>query len=232
MQFFFNMSIGLTYNYAIISEDANCVELIRKILVEENNWQCCFHYPSLESFILSGESAGRVQFLLLDIHLTGLSGELCVEIFKRILPSQSKIVALGHEASSDTLTKVLKRGADGLLTKAGIDDQLGKQLLGIRKHGVLLSPDMTEKLIRKLFVESQAYQEPGLLSPVEWDILYRLAEGDTYERAAKQLGLKLNNFRYHIKKLFKTLNVDSSTAAVSWYHKRVSEKNALHPVTM
>lgn len=220
------------FAFGIVSEDKACVKFIQRLLSEDDDWRCQFEYSSLESFLMSGESGQGIRFLLLDVQLSGLSGEMSIEIFRRLLSRHTKIVMLGEEASGTMLIKVLRRGADGFLTKERIDDQLGYQLWGIRKQGILLTPDLAEKLVQKLFVESQAYQETGLLTPTDWDILYRLSEGDTYEQAATQLGLTLNTFRYHIKKLFRTLSVESSREAVNWYHKRVMEGTSLQPLTI
>jgi DNA-binding NarL/FixJ family response regulator len=209
--------------YGMIISDPYWESKIRKFLPEDSGWKCEFSYSSLESFLVAKESNCNIHFLLMDVHLPGLSGELCVDIFRKFLDKQSKIVMLSSTIDLKVIANALKRGADGFLSKDMLDEKLESQLLSIRREGVLVSPDVSQKLVKKLFAESPVYMENEFLSQQEWSILHRLAEGDTYEQAASNLGMTLNNFRYHIKKLFKNLNIENSTSAVSWYLKRRSE---------
>ena len=55
------------------------------------------------------------------------------------------------------------------------------------------------------------------LSPKEHQILQRLADGDTYEAAAKKLHMTTDLLRYYIKKIYKTLGVENKGAAVKKY---------------
>jgi len=213
-----------TYTYAIIEDDPYWQAKIAELLVPADAWVCKFAYPSFEAFVQSGEDRLDTHFLLLDSRLPGLSGECCVRHFRKLLPASTKIVMVSAYDDMATLSSALRQGADGFVVKHNLSTGLGNQLLSIRESGALLSPDAARQVIQKLQVDSIAYMEDGLLSPKEWQMLHRMAQGDTYEQAAENLRMPLNTFRYYIKKLFKTLKVETSTAAVTWYNRRSQEK--------
>jgi DNA-binding NarL/FixJ family response regulator len=213
-----------TYTYSIIEDDPYWQNKIAELLTPANTWIRMFSYPSFEAFVQSGEDRLDIHFLLLDSRLPGLSGECCVRLFRKLLPDYTKIVMVSAYDDMATLSAALRQGADGYVVKSDLSTGLGEQLLSIRESGALLSPDAARQVIQKLQVDSTPYMENGLLSPKEWQMLHRLAQGDTYEQAAENLRMPLNTFRYYIKKLFKTLKVDTSTAAVSWYNKRSQGK--------
>ncbi|HLP93640.1 MAG TPA: hypothetical protein VK168_06365 [Saprospiraceae bacterium] len=207
-------------DYGMIISDAVWESRIRQYLPESAGWNCRFSHYSMEAFLSAREPYGHIQFLLLDLQLPGMSGEGGIDIFKKLLPRKSKIIVLSNSTEFKLITNTLRKGADGFLNKAKLDEKLGSQLLSIRREGILVTPDISSKLVKKLLAESTTYLENDFMTPLEWSILHRLAEGDTYEQASLHLGLSLNNFRYHIKKLFKVLDIDNSTSAVSWYLKR------------
>lgn len=61
------------------------------------------------------------------------------------------------------------------------------------------------------------------IKPKEVKILILLSSGGSYNDMAKAMGMKIDAFRYNIKKLYKKIGVNNKASAVDYYYKCVKK---------
>lgn len=73
---------------------------------------------------------------------------------------------------------------------------------------------MAKKLITAINVEMEKQVMDSDLSRRELEILTYLSEGWTYQFIADNINISVNGVRYHIKKIYKKLKVNSRLDAI------------------
>jgi DNA-binding CsgD family transcriptional regulator len=74
------------------------------------------------------------------------------------------------------------------------------------------------EVLRTLRVETspqEAQEEGSLLTLREREILRGLAAGNTYQTAARSLGISTDTVRFHIRKIYRKLQAHSQSEAVA-----------------
>lgn len=203
--------------WSIVDDDAFWIQFYQDALFGYENWEHLISASTLgeakqDSFMLA-----KTDVLFLDIHLDRESGLDGISFFKKHLPNAAHLIMLTMEEDTDVLLKALQLGANGYILKDLDKDAFYTQIAGIEGGGAALSPLMARKIIASLNRMPEDHEKQAMISPKEWQILTRLADGDSYETAAEKLHLSINTFRYYIKKIYKSLNVENRSSAVKWY---------------
>lgn len=94
------------------------------------------------------------------------------------------------------------------------------------QENVLIMPDYLFIDYIKTSNESEHKEWNNFYNLNDFDItmLVHLSKGGSYEEAAKELGMKLNTFRYHIKRLYKKMNVHNKVKATDYYYKNLHNR--------
>jgi DNA-binding NarL/FixJ family response regulator len=211
------MTMKRKIRWSIVEDDAFWVQLYKDALWEYENWE---HFNSASTLREAKQDLfmlAKTDVLFLDIHLGGESGLDGIPFFKKHLPESAHLIMLTMDEDTDVLLKALQLGANGYILKGLDKDAFYAQLAGIEGGGAALSPLMARKIIASLNRTPEDHEKQAMISPKEWQILTRLADGDSYETAAEKLHLSINTFRYYIKKIYKSLNVENRSSAVKWY---------------
>ncbi|MEM8527876.1 MAG: response regulator transcription factor [Bacteroidota bacterium] len=170
---------------------------------------------SVEQFFEKVPTRARLDIIFLDINLPGQSGLDALPVLKKKF-STAEIVMLTAIEEQDALLKAFNLGAAGYLLKSFPVVQLPSFIKTLQAGGALISPTMAKKLV-EYFQPSASSLD--LLIPREVQVLKSLAAGNTYASTASILGMTVDGVKYHIKNIYKKLNVNNKTDAINAFNK-------------
>ena len=139
----------------------------------------------------------------MDINLPGISGIEAVKKIKRSLP-KTDIIMLTVFAEDKTVFDSLCAGACGYITKNTTPEQILDAIRDVSKGGSPMSPRIARMVVgsfRNFIVSS--------LTEREQEVLTLLSKGNSYKMVAELLFISHDTVRFHIKNIYKKLEVHS-----------------------
>ena len=158
--------------------------------------------------------------LLLDIGLPGMSGIDGARRAREIAAAVPILMLTVHE-DNELVLEALCAGACGYLVKKTLPARLLEAIREAHEGGSPMSSQIARRVVevlRALRVEispKRAGEIDGLLTLREREILRGLAAGDTYQTAARKLGISTDTVRFHIRKIYRKLQAHSQSEAVA-----------------
>jgi DNA-binding NarL/FixJ family response regulator len=190
---------------ALIEDD----ELVRNNLAEffsrQEEISCLISAGSVEEFFKKAEKVAKLDIVLTDIGLPGITGIDAIPLIKKKFPEAS-IVILSVYADSDRIFKALCAGAVGYLQKDTPTEEILECINIISKGGSAMSPTIARKVI-DYFAPKRSYNEP--LTAKEQQVITAMVDGLSYKMIASRLGITLETVRQHIKNIYRKLHVNS-----------------------
>lgn len=169
-------------------------------------------YESCENAFAS-ETFGRNDIILMDIELPGMTGIEGVKLIRKHHPDILVIMATIFD-DDQHIFKALKAGAIGYLLKKVGPDDLCKAIRDACDGGSPMTPEIARKVIRSMHVKKPK-QKSLQLTDRELQILNELATGKSYLAISKSIYLSEDGVRYHIRNIYRKLEVNSRTEAVA-----------------
>jgi DNA-binding NarL/FixJ family response regulator len=159
--------------------------------------------------------------ILLDLQLPFRNGIECIGELVERYPDVSIII---HSVSADydSIFQCLCNGAQSYLTK-------GESLSKIKETIIETNPggsQMSVQIARKVIDYFKASHAPAVsnklesLTEKESQLVQLILEGCSYKMCAEKLELSINTVRYHIKAIYRKLNINSSMELASLYMKK------------
>src|SRR3954454_9377697 len=150
----------------------------------------------------------RPDVLLLDIGLPGMSGIEGVRRARVVLSNLPILILTVHE-DNELVLEALCAGACGYLVKKTQPARLLEAIREAHEGGSPMSSQIARRVVevlRSLKVETFPQASEDLrLTPREREILRGLAAGNTYQTAARSLGISTDTVRFHIRKIYRKL---------------------------
>lgn len=200
-------------NLAII-EDHNIIrETLKSYFNGLDNFECTLTSPSVEQFYKDFVKHQEPDILLLDIQLPGQDGHLAIPQLKHLLKN-TKIIIFSIYEDEKSIVEALKNGADGYVHKSASLEEIRATLQG---HSASLSPKVADTLINHLRGNSKQQTIIQDLSSREIEVLKLLSDGLTQKQIGNKLFISIDTVRYHCKKIYSKLNVNSNIEAVKVY---------------
>ncbi len=160
----------------------------------------------------------RPDVLLLDIGLPGMSGIEGVRRARVVLSNLPILILTVHE-DNELVLEALCAGACGYLVKKTQPARLLEAIREAHEGGSPMSSQIARRVVevlRSLKVETSPQASEDLrLTPREREILRGLAAGNTYQTAARSLGISTDTVRFHIRKIYRKLQAHSQSEAVA-----------------
>jgi|SRR5688572_5318570 len=177
-------------------------------------------FDFLESFAdaesaLKGIPALQPQVVLMDIHLPGISGIECVKALKQKLPSLN-VIMLTVFAEDKTVFDSLCAGACGYITKNASPAEIMDAVREVKRGGAPMSPR-----IARMVVQSFNTNFISTLTAREAEVLDLLSQGKSYKMVADALFVTHDTVRFHIKNIYKKLEVHSLHEAIAKTKKHI-----------
>jgi DNA-binding NarL/FixJ family response regulator len=181
-------------------------------------YRCAGAWRSCEEMLVRlGET--RPDVLLLDIGLPGISGVEGARRARRILSKLPILMLTVHE-DNDLVLEALCAGACGYLVKKTQPARLLEAIREAHEGGSPMSSHVARQVVevlRTLRLDTVANEEEteAHLTSREREILTRLASGNTYQTAARSLGISTDTVRFHVRKIYRKLHAHSQSEAVA-----------------
>lgn len=176
---------------------------------------CAVSVLSVESFWEHLPPRSKLDIIFLDIDLPAQSGIQAIPALRKRF-EQAEIIVLANCEDDKMLLNALSAGADGYLNKEFSPAQLPQMIKTVQNGGALLSPRMTRMLVEYFKPANSTFKA---LNAKEEQLLRLFYEGNTYEESASVLGLSIDGVKYHVKNIYRKLNVDNKVDALRLYRE-------------
>lgn len=185
-------------------------------------------YPDLNCLIAAASAADFwaqlpertvLDIIFIDIDLPGTSGLDILPTLRKRFPDAELVMYTQSENGQDIL-KALTLGATGYLLKETSPKQLRNYIDTILEGGAAISGKMARKVIEYLNPPRRSADAPSSISEKEEQVLRLIAEGNSYEECAALMGLSVNGVKYHIKNIYRKLNVNNRIEAITLWKNR------------
>jgi DNA-binding NarL/FixJ family response regulator len=200
---------------SIVDDEKELRESIATFVNNSPGFRCISAYNSGEA-ALKHLPQERPDVVLMDIHMTGMSGIECVRRLKAILPDL-QIVMLTVYEDTEQIFKALSAGASGYMLKRLTPRKLLEAIREVHEGGSPMSSSIARKVVASLQKAEQPDEEKTHLSSREQMVLDCLAKGLTYKQTADQLGISIDTVRTYLRRIYEKLHVQSRTEAVAKY---------------
>lgn len=164
---------------------------------------------------LAGQRVSSADVMILDIEMDGMSGTEGIAHFLEENEQLAIIMASVYEDSTH-IFEALKNGAIGYLEKNINPEALIKAIEDAHKGGSPMSPGIARKVITEFHSSTDQQSDPKKqLSERETEILSLMASGKSYQAIAQKIYLSKDGVSYHIRNIYKKLNVKTRSEAIS-----------------
>ncbi len=167
-------------------------------------------YGSCEEAFEDNETMKRVNLMIMDIGLPGMNGIEGVRYMREHYPDAVVIMASVFD-DDQHIFEALKAGAMGYLMKKVGPDELVTAIRDAWQGGSPITPNIARKVISS-FQHTSGEEE---LSERERQILEKLATGCSYSAIGKDIFLSVDGVRYHIRNIYRKLQVHSRSEAIA-----------------
>jgi DNA-binding NarL/FixJ family response regulator len=152
--------------------------------------------------------------VLMDIHLPGRSGIVCVARLRTLLPT-AHVIMLTIEEDSEQVFDSLKAGATGYLVKHIAPEEILEAVAEVHRGGAPMSSHVARKVVTAFRQGPAVDNEAPRLSPREEEVLKLLAKGFRSKEIADQLGVGAGTINTHVRHIYEKLHVRSRAEAVA-----------------
>lgn len=163
----------------------------------------------------------KVDVLLLDLQLPGISGLDAIPHFRQLIPDLKIIVLTQSDKEADVLTAI-KRGANGYLLKSTSVDEISENIEFVVNGGASIAPMVAHyvlKMIQQPSPHAATPDEITSLTEREIEVLKLIGEGYVKKEIAKSLDLSYFTVAAHIRNIYEKLGVLNAPAAIAEAYK-------------
>ena len=208
------------YHIALADDDNDLLNVFEDYCSSQPDLECVFTVNSVEGLIPLYKQVNKLDYLFLDLDFDNSTSISSIGKLKKIRP-HTDIVAYTMYDDDEHLFQALSAGANGYLLKNVPLNKIKSYIEISSKGGAMLSPFIARKIIQYFnpasFEKRSSSREE--LSPVDKQVLKLLADGKSYKMIGRHLGISVDSVRYHIKKVYKYLHVNSKAEAIKKYNE-------------
>jgi DNA-binding NarL/FixJ family response regulator len=158
--------------------------------------------------------------VLLDIRMPDLNGLQALAQIKAKAPAVH-VVMLTTYATPDYLTKAIRAGADGYLSKDTDPQQIPAVVRAVIRDARLLDRDLLRETLTALdsptiLAQSRPISATTPLTERETEVLKLIVAGYSNEAIAKALVISIATVKTHVRHILEKLDVPDRTQAAVW----------------
>jgi DNA-binding NarL/FixJ family response regulator len=202
---------------SVVDDESSLSQSIALFVNGSPGFRCVSTFPSGEA-ALAGLPEQWPDVILMDIHLTGMSGIECVRRLKTLRP-EVEVVMLTVYEDPEQIFAALEAGATGYMLKRLTPARLLTAIREVHEGGSPMSLSIARKVLASFHQAGRAEADMDRLSPREEMVLDCLAKGLTYEKTGDQLNISLESVRTYVRRIYEKLHVHSRTEAVAKYSR-------------
>lgn len=199
----------------VIVEDKKAIrEGLSVLLCGTGGIDCAGAYESCED-MLPQLASDDPDVILMDIGLPGMSGIEGIEEVRKHR-DDAVIVVLSVYEDDENIFEALCRGAAGYLVKNTPPARLIEAITEAHAGGSPMTSHIARRVVDVFRKDFKGKGDPDIsLTDREKEVLAGLSEGDSYGAIADTLYISVDTVRYHIRNIYRKLQVHSQSAAVS-----------------
>jgi two-component system, NarL family, response regulator LiaR len=203
---------------SIIEDNKVVRDNVSKFIGFHEEFELSMVYGSVESFLhaLTINPTLQSDILLLDIGLPGLSGLEAIPLILEKMPQQDIIMLTTYE-EEDVILRALCSGACSYISKKASLEEIVDALRIVANGGSYMSPSVAREIVNHLM--GGRVSKATILSDRQKEILEKLVDGKSYGVISNELFISIETVRTHVKKLYKVLQVNNKTEAITQYMK-------------
>lgn len=189
----------------LVENEKRYRDYICEILNHDNRIASVITWKSAEEY-WRDERGFNLNLIFIDILLNHMNG---VELNRLINERNPEIlkVMLTNIDSEEMIFKALRYGAVGYILKSELDD-ITSAIQIIAHGGAIISPTIACRVLNT-FNEKPVDDGSPKLTTRERQVLEQLIQGMTKKKAADCLGISEETLRWHVKNIYRKLNVTS-----------------------
>ena len=154
------------------------------------------------------------DIVLLDIRLSGESGlDLLEDV--QTMTNAPRVLILTSFDDDEYVLDALKSGAHGYLLKNVSDEMLCDAIRTVHQNGHVLSPCVTDHLVRQLTDHNWFRNSTPTFTEEELDLLHRIVLGANNDQIASDLFVSVATVKRKLRKVFDKLNVQNRAQAAA-----------------
>jgi DNA-binding NarL/FixJ family response regulator len=153
----------------------------------------------------------EIDLLLLDIGLPGMTGIEGLRHLRQKYPDMD-IAMLTTFDDEERIFKSLCSGACSYISKRTPLATIQEAIFTIYRGGSFMSPSIARKVVAHFMPKQK--KEGDVLSPRQQQIVEGLVDGLSYKLIADKLSISIDTVRDHIKRIYKTLEVNSKAEII------------------
>jgi len=203
---------------SIVDDEDKLRQSIAAFLNSSPGFRCVSAFPSGET-ALDQLPAHWPDVVLMDIHLTGITGIECTRQLKAMRP-ELQIVMLTIYEDPEQIFRALPAGASGYLLKRLPPPKLLEAIRDVQAGGSPMSHSIAHKVVTSFQKAGPVGEEMSRLTSREQMVLDCLARGLTYKQTAEQLSISIDTVRTYVRRIYEKLHVQSRTEAVAKYSRQ------------
>lgn len=202
-----------TLKLAIIEDDPIIAESLKSFLTINPGIELKLMATSVEECLsqLILPSKQDINIILLDIGLPGMSGLEGIRHIRQKLPT-ADIIMLTTFEEKDIIFKALCAGACSYISKRTSLVKIREAIFTVHQGGSYMSPFIARKIAAH-FMPVKA-KEGDELTPRQRQIVDGLVEGLSYKLIADKLSISIDTVRDHIRRIYRTLEVNSKAEVI------------------
>jgi DNA-binding NarL/FixJ family response regulator len=202
---------------SVVDDESSLCQSIALFVNGSPGFRCVSTFPSGEA-ALEQLPAQWPDVILMDIHLTGMSGIECVKLLKARRP-EVQVVMLTIYEDSEQIFAALEAGATGYMLKRLTPARLLEAIQEVHAGGSPMSHSIARKVLASFRETGRTAADKNRLSPRERMVLDCLAKGLTYEKTGAHLDISIDSVRTYVRRIYEKLHVHSRTEAVAKYSR-------------
>ncbi len=200
---------------ALVEDQGGLRESLREALANSEGIECVAVCANGEQALKELPKA-TPHVVFMDINLPGMDGVACVRELTRVLPDTLCVMLTVYD-NTEAVFNSLQAGACGYLQKP----VKAKELVAAAREVMAGGSPMTAKIAR-LVVQAFRKPAPPVRTPSEAELTSReqavldlLVAGFLYKQIAEKLELSEHTVHFHIRNIYKKLQVRSRAQAVA-----------------
>lgn len=203
----------------IIEDNEDFRSSLASLINSLSGFICKNTFETCEDAIKYLKEAKRPDIILSDIELPGISGIEGIEFIKSIADDIDIVMLTVHD-EHDKVFKAISAGASGYLLKTATNEEIVESLHQVLDGGAPINARIARSVLDMFRTVTPKKKEYGL-SKREEQILDLMVKGLTKPRIAEKIFLSLHTIDFHVRSIYKKLQVHSQQSAVA---KAVREK--------
>lgn len=196
---------------AIIEDDPDVRNALYVYLRSQPDLWCLGAYESVEDFLAQVHDPPHV--VLSDIELPGMNGIEGVGHIKKKFPD-AEVMMLTVYHDSEKIFDSLRAGANGYVLKSAPLEEIRNDIVMLSRGGSPMSPQIARK-VTEYFSRPAAKDVTEGLTDREREVVDALVGGLSYKLIADRLNISMETARFHIKNVYRKLQVNSKAEVIS-----------------